>query len=55
MQKMDDNLAYYRSQPEATPEDMSKLIQFREFSAKKRERSVKKNFHSLFFQKEILI
>ena len=33
MQKMDDYLAYYRCQPEATYEDVSKHIQFREFSA----------------------
>ena len=36
IQKMDDYLAYYRCQTEATPENVSKLIQFREFSAKKR-------------------
>ena len=41
MQKMDDYSAYYHSQTEATPEDVSKLIQFREFSAKKRESSFK--------------
>ena len=40
MQKID--LAYYRCQPEAKPEDVSKLIQFREFSAKKRESSSNK-------------
>ena len=44
MQKMDDYLAYYRSQPEATTEDMSKLIRFREFSAKKQESSVKQTY-----------
>jgi len=37
MQKMDDYLAFYRCQPEATPKDVSKLIQCREFSAKKQE------------------
>ena len=41
MQKMEDYLAYYLCQPETTPEDVSKLIQFREFSAEKQESSVK--------------
>lgn len=33
--KMDNYLAYYRCQPEAKPENMSQLVQFREFSARK--------------------
>ena len=37
MQKMDDYLAYYRCQQKATPESVSQLVQFRKFSAKKRE------------------
>ena len=41
MQKKDGYLAYYRYQPEATPGDVSKLILFREFYAKKRESSIK--------------
>ena len=52
MQIMDDYLAYYRCQPEATPEDVSKLIQFREFSAKKRECSVKQTFILSFYRKK---
>ena len=52
MQKMDDYLAYYRCQPEATPEDVSKLIQFREFSAKKRESTVKQSSILSFFKKK---
>ena len=52
MQKMDDYLAYYRCQPEATPEDVSKLIQFREFSANKTRKHCKTIFYSFFFQKK---
>ena len=37
-----------RDQPEATTEDVSKFIQFREFSSKKRESSVKQT-SILFF------
>jgi len=33
MEKIDDFLAYYRCQPEATPERVSQLIEFHEFSA----------------------
>ena len=51
MQKMDDYLAYYRCQPEATPESVSQLFQFREFSAKKRESSIKQTSILSFFSK----
>ena len=40
IQKMNDYLAYYRCQLEATP-DVSKLIQFCDIFAKKQESSVK--------------
>ena len=50
LQKIDDYLAYYRCQPEATPEYVSKLIQFRKYSAKKRECFVKKNSILSFFK-----
>ncbi len=39
MQKVDDILAYYRCQPEATPENVSQLIKLREFCAEKREKN----------------
>ena len=52
MQKINDYLAYYRCQTEAKPEDMPKLIQFREFSAEKRESSVKQTFIFSFFKKK---
>ena len=52
MQQMDNYLAYYRCQTEATPENVSKLIQFREFSAKKRESSVKQTSILSFFKKK---
>ena len=51
MQKMDDYLAYYRCQPEATPESVSQLVQFREFSAKKRESTIKQTSILSFFSK----
>ena len=51
MQKMDDYLAYYRFQPEATPESVSQLIQFREFSAMKRESIIKQTSILFFFIK----
>ena len=51
MQKMDDYLAYYRCQPEATPESVSQLVQFREFSAKKRESTIKQTSIFSFFSK----
>ena len=53
MQKMDDYLVYYQCQPEATPEDVSKLIQFHEFSAKKQETSVKQTSILSFFKKNL--
>ena len=40
MQKIDNYLAYYHCQPETTPESVSQLVQFREFSAKKRESAI---------------
>ena len=49
IQKINDYLAYYHCQPEAKPEDVSKFIQFREFSFKKPKCPVKTNFHSFFF------
>ena len=53
MQKMDDYLAYYRCQTEATPEDVSKLIQIRVFSAKKRESSVKQTSFLSFSERNL--
>ena len=50
LQKIDDYLAYYRCQPEATPENLSKLILFREYSAKK-EKALSNKL--LFFLKKI--
>ena len=41
-----------RDQPEATTEDVSKFIQFREFSSKKRESSVKQTSILFFFKKK---
>ena len=52
MQKMDDYLPYYRYQPVATSEDVTKLIHFREFSAKKRKSSVKQISILSFFKKK---
>ena len=52
LQKIDNYLAYYRCQPETTPEDKSKLIQFRKFSAKKRECFVKQTSILSFFKKK---
>ena len=53
LQKIDDYLAYYRCQPETTPENVSKLIQFRKFSAKKRECFVKQTSTLSFFKKNL--
>ena len=41
MQKIDDFLSYYWCQPEATPEKVSQLIKFCEFSAEKCEKTIK--------------
>ena len=51
MQKVDDVLAYYRCQPEATPENVSQLIKLREFCAKKREKTIKKASILSYFSK----
>ena len=51
LQKMDDYLAYYRCQPEATPESVSQLVQFREYSAKKRESTINQTSILSFFSK----
>ena len=51
MQTIDDFLAYYRCQPEATPEKVSQLIKFREFSAKKREKTIKQTSILSYFSK----
>ena len=53
MKKMEDYLTYYRCQTEATPEGVSKLIQFREFLPKKRESSVKQTYILSFFKKNL--
>ena len=51
MQKIDDFLAYYQCQPEATQEKVSQLIKFREFSAEKREKTIKQTSILSYFNK----
>ena len=51
MQKMDDYLAYDRYQPEATPENVSQLVKFSEFSANKRESTIKQTSILFYFSK----
>ena len=47
MQKIDDFLAYYRCQPKK----VSQLIKFREFSAKKSEKTIKQTSILSYFSK----
>ena len=51
MSKMNDYLTWYRCQPQATPENVSQLIQFRDFAAERRESSVKQTSILSYFSK----
>jgi len=49
MNSMDDYLIWYLCQPRATPANVSRLIQFREFAAERRESTVKQTSILSFF------
>ena len=49
MNSMDNYLTWYRCQPQATPANVSRLIQFREFAAERRESTIKQTSILLFF------
>ena len=49
MNSMDNYLICYRCQPQATPANVSRLIQFREFAAERRESTIKQTSILLFF------
>ena len=51
MSKMDDYLTWYRCQLQATPENVSQLIQFRDFAAERRESSIKQTSILSYFSK----
>ena len=51
MSKMDDYLTWYHCQPQATPENVSQLIQFRDFAAERRESSIKQTSILSYFSK----
>ena len=48
MNSMDDYLTWYSCQPQATPANVSRLIQFREFAAERRESTIKQTILSFF-------
>jgi len=49
MNSMDDYLTWYRCQPQATPANVPRLIQFREFAAERRESAIKQTSILSFF------